>query len=154
MMYQLLNRASHVPSGDSVAPEMQQEITGLEKRCNDRSFTLVRSVDVIFKRIGAEVVKAVDVAEKRSPTVFEKIAQLKWNQYLALMRRDGEYGPTDLNADLTAPILPSVQTQWHLGVNVEIPALLSVFFGVLQLFSEKGTQLNYKQVTRTRLVDE
>ncbi|KAJ7926605.1 hypothetical protein B0H13DRAFT_1862064 [Mycena leptocephala] len=46
------------------------------------------------------------------------------------MRREGEYGPTDLNADLTAPILPSVQTQWHLGVNVEIPALLSVFFQV------------------------
>ncbi|KAJ7940013.1 hypothetical protein B0H13DRAFT_1850212 [Mycena leptocephala] len=115
MMYQLLNRALHVPSGDSVAPEMQQEITGLEK------------------------------AEKRSPTVFEKIAQLKWNQYLALMRRDGEYGPTDLNAVLTAPILPSVQTQWHLGVNVEIPALLSVFFAVLPFFFEKGTQLNYKQ---------
>ncbi|KAJ7920348.1 hypothetical protein B0H13DRAFT_1987178 [Mycena leptocephala] len=140
MMYQLLNRASHAPSGDSVGPEMQQEIVDLEKRCTDRALTLVQSVDVIFKRIAAEVVKAVTLAEKRSPTVFEKIARLKWNQYLALMRREGEYGPTDLNADLTAPILPSVQTQWHLGVNVEIPALLSVFFEELKVELDNSIQ--------------
>ncbi|KAJ7480387.1 hypothetical protein B0H11DRAFT_2024898 [Mycena galericulata] len=140
MMYQLLNRASHAPSGDSVGPEMQQEIVDLEKRCTDRALTLVQSVDVIFKRIAAEVVKAVNLAEKRSPTVFEKIARLKWNQYLALMRREGEYGPTDLNADLTAPILPSVQTQWHLGVNVEIPALLSVFFQELKVDLDNSIQ--------------
>lgn len=62
------------------------------------------------------------------------------------MRREGEYGPTDLNADLTAPILPFVQTQWHLGVNVEIPALLSVFFQVLDFFLKRGptTELNIK----------
>ncbi|KAJ7797867.1 hypothetical protein B0H14DRAFT_3546697 [Mycena olivaceomarginata] len=142
---------THVPPGDSVGPEMQQEIVDLESAVTDRTLTLVQSVDVIFKRIAAEVVKAVNVAQKRSPTVFERIAQLKWNQYLALMRRDGEYGPTDVNADLTAPILPSVQTQWYLGVNVEIPALLSVFFGVLQFLSEKGTQLNYKQELKVDL---
>ncbi|KAJ6621974.1 hypothetical protein B0H10DRAFT_940712 [Mycena sp. CBHHK59/15] len=66
---------------------------------------------------------------RRSPTVFENIAlTLKWNQYLALMRREGEYGPNNLNTDLTATIFPSIQTQWHMGINVEIPTLLSDFF--------------------------
>jgi hypothetical protein len=31
MIYQLLNWASHVPSGDGVVPEMQQAIMNLEK---------------------------------------------------------------------------------------------------------------------------
>ncbi|KAJ7926604.1 hypothetical protein B0H13DRAFT_2313321 [Mycena leptocephala] len=62
MMYRLLNRASHAPSGDSVGPEMQQKIVDLEKRCTDRALTLVQSVDVISKRIAAEVVKAVNLA--------------------------------------------------------------------------------------------
>ncbi|KAJ7804448.1 hypothetical protein B0H14DRAFT_3486192 [Mycena olivaceomarginata] len=121
-MYQLLNRASHVPSGDSVCPEMQQDIVDLEKRCTDRAIALVKCVDLIFKGIAAEVGKAVNLAEKRSPSVFEKISGLKWNQYL--MRRQGEYGPSDLNA---------VQTEWHLGVNVKIPALNSVFFQELEV---------------------
>ncbi|KAJ6567520.1 hypothetical protein B0H10DRAFT_1965351 [Mycena sp. CBHHK59/15] len=58
------------------------------------------------------------------------------------MRRDGEYGPNDLNKDLTAPILPSVQTQWHMGINVEIPTLLSVFFQGLNQKQEIKTDLD------------
>ncbi|KAJ6616575.1 hypothetical protein B0H10DRAFT_2219401 [Mycena sp. CBHHK59/15] len=129
MLYQLLNRASHVPSEESARPGIRQDVLNLEKRCTDKAHALVQSIEVIFKRIAAEVAKAVSVAEARSTSVFENIAlTLRWNQYLALMRRDGEYGPNDLNKDLTAPILPSVQTQWHMGINVEIPTLLSVFF--------------------------
>ncbi|KAJ7903005.1 hypothetical protein B0H13DRAFT_1882352 [Mycena leptocephala] len=128
VMYQLLNRTSHVPPGDSVGPEI-----------TDRALTLIQSVDAIFKRIAAEVAKAVSVAERRSPTVFENIARtLKWNQYL--MGCEGEYGANDLNADLTATILPSVQTQWHLGINVEIPALLSVFFQEIKVDLDKTIQ--------------
>ncbi|KAJ7819594.1 hypothetical protein B0H14DRAFT_2836031, partial [Mycena olivaceomarginata] len=130
-MWQLLNRASYAPSasGDCVGPEMRQDIVDLEKRCTDRAHTLVQSIEAIFKRIATEVAQAVAVAARRSPTVFENIAQtLKWNQYQALMRREGEYAARDLNMDLTTTILPSVQTQWHLGINVEIPALLSAFF--------------------------
>jgi hypothetical protein len=50
------------------------------------------------------------------------------------MRREGEYGANDLNMALTATILPSVQTQWHLGINVEISSLLSDFFQVFYFF--------------------
>ncbi|KAJ7855107.1 hypothetical protein B0H13DRAFT_2080247 [Mycena leptocephala] len=52
------------------------------------------------------------------------------------MRRDGEYGGNNLNADLTAIILSSVQSQWHLGINVEIAAVLSNFF------QDMGTDLD------------
>ncbi|KAJ6605785.1 hypothetical protein B0H10DRAFT_2076245 [Mycena sp. CBHHK59/15] len=130
MAYQLLNRASYVPSEDSdVRPGIRQDIFNLEKRCIDRADALVQCINAIFKKIVAEVSKAVGVAEGRSPTVFENIAlTLKWNQYLALMRREGEYGPNNLNTDLTATIFPSIQTQWHMGINVEIPTLLSDFF--------------------------
>jgi hypothetical protein len=127
-------------------------LTLLLQRCTDRAHTLVQSIEAIFKRIATEVAQAVavvriiinlrpkykltkDKAARRSPTVFENIAQtLKWNQYQALMRREGEYAARDLNMDLTTTILPSVQTQWHLGINVEIPALLSAFFQVYCLF--------------------
>jgi hypothetical protein len=77
VMYQLLNRASHVPSADRVGPEMRQEIINLEKvgkpilhichlllpfqRCTDRALTLVQSIEAIFKTIAAEVAKAVSV---------------------------------------------------------------------------------------------
>ncbi|KAJ7814970.1 hypothetical protein B0H14DRAFT_3878507, partial [Mycena olivaceomarginata] len=133
VMYQLLNRASHVPSGDSVGLQLRQEVLDLEKRCTDRALTLVRSIEAIFARIAAKVAEAVSVAQGRSPGVFENIARtLKWNQYLALMRREGEYGANDLNTDLTATILPSIQTQWHLGINMEIPTLLSDFFQEIQ----------------------
>ncbi|KAJ6618590.1 hypothetical protein B0H10DRAFT_2029236 [Mycena sp. CBHHK59/15] len=130
MAYQLLNRASYVPSEDSdVRPGIRQDIFNLEKRCTDRADALVQCINAIFKKIVAEVSKAVGVAEGRSPTVFKNIAlTLKWNQYLALMRREGEYGPNNLNTDLTATIFPSIQTQWHMGINVEIPTLLSDFF--------------------------
>ncbi|KAJ7822388.1 hypothetical protein B0H14DRAFT_3146386 [Mycena olivaceomarginata] len=141
VMYQLLNRASHVPSADRVGPEMRQEIINLEKRCTDRALTLVQSIEAIFKTIAAEVAKAVSVAAGRSPTIFENIARtLKWNQYLALMRREGEYGANDLNMALTATILPSVQTQWHLGINVEISSLLSDFFQEIKADLDKTIQ--------------
>ncbi|KAJ7909877.1 hypothetical protein B0H13DRAFT_2661314 [Mycena leptocephala] len=130
MSYQLLTRVSHVPCRDS---DVEQDIISLEKRCTVSADALVESIEVIFKRIAGEVAKAVSVAEERSSNVFQNIAMtLRWNQYLALMRREGEYGVTNLNADLTATILPSVQNQWHVGINVEIATLLSVFFEVIE----------------------
>jgi hypothetical protein len=64
------------------------------------------------------------------------------------MRREGEYGVTNLNADLTATILPSVQSQWHVGINVEIATLLSVFFKVFCFFWH-GTSAN----TRRKVIE-
>ncbi|KAJ7744706.1 hypothetical protein B0H14DRAFT_2986644, partial [Mycena olivaceomarginata] len=134
VMYQLLNRASHVPSGDSVGLQLRQEVLDLEKRCTDRALTLVRSIEAIFERIAAKVAEAVSVVRSgKEPGRFREYCRtLKWNQYLALMRREGEYGANDLNTDLTATILPSIQTQWHLGINMEIPTLLSDFFQEIQ----------------------
>ncbi|KAJ7917953.1 hypothetical protein B0H13DRAFT_2321892 [Mycena leptocephala] len=67
------------------------------------------------------------------------------------MRREGEYGPTDLIADLTASILPLVQPQWHLGMNVEIPALLSVFFQELKV--DLASSIQTLQVRSSTNVD-
>ncbi|KAJ7920979.1 hypothetical protein B0H13DRAFT_1867123 [Mycena leptocephala] len=120
-MYQPLNRASHVPSAardHGPRKGWDAKFAWLRlivfQRCNDRSLTL---------------------AEKRSPTVFEKIAQLKWNQYLALMRRDGEYGPIDLNADLTAPILPSADSGTQLNYEQELKDDLDNTIQILQVRS-------------------
>ncbi|KAJ6623891.1 hypothetical protein B0H10DRAFT_2008729 [Mycena sp. CBHHK59/15] len=137
MTYQFLNRASHAPSENSDVAGIRRDILDLEKRCTDSTDVLVQSIEAIFNRIAAEVAKAVGVAEVQSPAVFESLAlRLRWNQYLALMRRDGEYGGNNLNADLTAIILSSVQSQWHLGINVEIAAVLSNFF------QDMGTDLD------------
>ncbi|KAJ7940096.1 P-loop containing nucleoside triphosphate hydrolase protein [Mycena leptocephala] len=137
MTYQFLNRASHAPSENSDVAGIRRDILDLEKRCTDSTDVLVQSIEGIFNRIAAEVAKAVGVAEVQSPAVFESLAlRLRWNQYLALMRRDGEYGGNNLNADLTAIILSSVQSQWHLGINVEIAAVLSNFF------QDMGTDLD------------
>lgn len=169
MAYQLLNRASHVPSGDSdVGPGIRQGIIDLENvvlvlahiRCLSLPTTALYHFSRRLVRIHRGYLQEdhrgggkscqrrpyrIDChdhhqlisiqAEGRSPTVFQNIAlTVRWNQYLAIMRRDGEYGGNNLNADLTATILSSVQSQWHLGINVEIAILLSAFFQVFCFF--------------------
>ncbi|KAK7002503.1 hypothetical protein R3P38DRAFT_3043280 [Favolaschia claudopus] len=125
LTYRLLTRGPSVPEGQT---RYQQEILDLENFCIGRVHSLVDSVNDVLTKILGEANAAIDEARGQSPYVFQTIAQqCKWNQYLALMRRHGEFGSINLNVRLTAAVAESasLRTRWHSGFNEEIPALMS-----------------------------
>ncbi|KAK6984161.1 hypothetical protein R3P38DRAFT_2806924 [Favolaschia claudopus] len=119
LTYQLLNQSSITVEGDDEGSEIR-----LEKECEQEVASLVQSIEKMFAMIVDESSPLIDAAKQQSLHVFQAVAEThKWNQYLALMRRQGEFGSTNLNALLTSPIADSesLQRLWHVVFNEDIP---------------------------------
>ncbi|KAK7016479.1 hypothetical protein R3P38DRAFT_3202631 [Favolaschia claudopus] len=119
LTYQLLNQSSITVEGDDEGSEIR-----LEKECEQEVASLVQSIEKMFAMIVDESSPLIDAAKQQSLHVFQAVAEThKWNQYLALMRRQGEFGSTNLNALFTSPIADSesLQRLWHVVFNEDIP---------------------------------
>ncbi|KAJ7109880.1 hypothetical protein C8R44DRAFT_265806 [Mycena epipterygia] len=131
--YEFLSRASQfpksVPSNAAATLQTHNILEELEQRCVIRLDELLVQIKKVYADLQAEVATAVEQAQDQSPRVFAVIAsKMKWNQYRAMMRLDGQYENGNLNADLVKNILPAIQRQWNISVNNRIPVALDSFY--------------------------
>ncbi|KAK7027222.1 hypothetical protein R3P38DRAFT_2942002 [Favolaschia claudopus] len=148
LTYQLLNQSSITVEGDDEGSEIR-----LEKECEQEVASLVQSIEKMFAMIVDESSPLIDAAKQQSLHVFQAVAEThKWNQYLALMRRQGEFGSTNLNALLTSPIADSesLQRLWHVVFNEDIPrTVLHCMKSIHTAISSSVSNLRHRSVDKS-----
>ncbi|KAJ7103210.1 hypothetical protein B0H15DRAFT_811413 [Mycena belliarum] len=130
--FEYISRACQIrtkTAGDDGTHEIHDTLEQLEQRCEDRLVKTIARINTAYGELRGHVRTAIGEAEIKSPQVFAGHAKrMKWNQYRAMMRLQGQYEGGNLNTDLVASILPTISKEWNLAVNVRIPLFLSDFY--------------------------
>ncbi|KAJ7492305.1 hypothetical protein FB451DRAFT_1217815 [Mycena latifolia] len=135
--YEFLSRACQIgpntAGDDDTTLAIHNAVVELEKRCETRLNEMITQITTAYGELQGHIHSAVSQAETASPEVFAGHAKrMRWNQYRAMMRLQGQYEGGNLNTDLVKTILPALSKEWNVQVNVKIPLFLQDFYTDIQ----------------------